>query len=195
MRSRNRPQVRIRTGAYFAAALGLLLLPVQWCAAALIAGFFHELCHYGMIRFTGGRVEKMEIGAAGAIMETAPMDSLPELICALAGPIGGGLLMLAGRWFPRVAICAALQTAWNLLPIYPLDGGRAVRAALCAVLPEGAAVRLATGLQRCAAVGVAAAFFWCFFRWRYSIWFVAGAIPLLLRVGKIACKSTESRVQ
>ena len=53
-----------------------------------------------------------------------------EVVCILAGPLGGLSLLLLCRRFPRVAICGMLQSVYNVLPIYPLDGGRALRGIL-----------------------------------------------------------------
>ena len=47
-----------------------------------------------------------------------------------------GISLLAiSRWAPRVALCGAIHGLYNLIPIYPYDGGRAVTAALRAILP------------------------------------------------------------
>ena len=74
----------------------------------------------------GGRIWEFRLCAGGAVMEATPMSAGRELLCVLAGPVGGLLLASFYRGIPRVAICAAAQSAFNLLPVYPLDGGRAM---------------------------------------------------------------------
>ncbi len=108
-------------------ALGVLILPLQWVCAMVLAAGFHELCHRVAIRLCGGSVPSLLIGIRGARMEATGLDARQELICALAGPVGGLLLLLLTRWLPRTAICAAFQSLFNLLPVYPLDGGRILR--------------------------------------------------------------------
>lgn len=107
----------------------LLILPIQWVTAWLAAVAFHELCHYLVLCLCGCRVFSIRLSLSGAAMETESLTRGKSFFCALAGPIGSLLLLLLARWFPRLALCAFFQSAYNLLPIYPLDGGRALRAA------------------------------------------------------------------
>lgn len=108
-------------------ALALLVLPLQWLIAVLLAGAVHELGHYAALRICGVDVRELRIGVAGAKMSVGQMGRWQELICALAGPMAGLGFVLLARWLPRTAVCACIQSAYNLLPVYPLDGGRAVR--------------------------------------------------------------------
>ena len=108
-------------------ALLLLLLPMQWVFAAILAAAFHELCHWIAVHLCGGSVSFVRMGATGAKMEFTGLTLGKELICALAGPAGSLMLLLFAKCFPRVAVCAGLQGLYNLLPVYPLDGGRILR--------------------------------------------------------------------
>ena len=126
---RNNIPVSISAGAFLLGALLLLILPLKWLLAALSAAMIHELCHLAAVKLTGGYVHEICIGRGGASIKIGPMDSLKELICALAGPLGGFTLLLFARWIPRVAICAGIHSIYNLLQIHPLDGGRALQCA------------------------------------------------------------------
>jgi len=128
--------VRIDPWAYIWVALLILLLPLPWLAAALTAAIFHEGCHLLAIHVLGGRVFRVRAGIGGAVIEAALPGTGQELWCALAGPLGSFLLLFCSRWFPRVALCGLMQGVFNLLPVFPLDGGRALRCALGLVRPE-----------------------------------------------------------
>ena len=109
--------------------LMMLLFPVRFLVGVLLAAVIHELGHLIAIRLTGGRVRRLVLGPGGATLEVGPMEPGRELICALAGPAAGALTILAWSCFPELAAAGAVQTGFNLLPVYPLDGGRAIRAA------------------------------------------------------------------
>ncbi|MBQ9168734.1 MAG: hypothetical protein IJX67_10055 [Oscillospiraceae bacterium] len=134
--------MHISPGLCIGLALLLLLLPLQWMLAVVLAAMFHELCHAGMIRLCGGRILSVRIGVNGAVMETEPMSNRKELLCALAGPVGGLLLILVARWLPRVAVCGVIHSLYNLLPIYPLDGGRALQCGMELLFPPATAKRI-----------------------------------------------------
>ncbi|MBQ8768996.1 MAG: M50 family metallopeptidase [Oscillospiraceae bacterium] len=108
----------------------ILILPLRWILAAVIAAAFHEVCHALAVYFCGGKVRRLSVGNRGAVMHADELPAVKALICILAGPAGSLLLLLLVRWIPRIALCALLQGFYNLLPIYPLDGGRAVRCLL-----------------------------------------------------------------
>jgi stage IV sporulation protein FB len=130
-----KPQLRITPGTWILWALMLLILPLNWLLAAATAAFFHECCHFLALRLCDVPVFRIEISSRGARMDTAPMGLRQEFFCALAGPLGGLFLLLFLMQIPRIAICAAAQSLFNLLPLYPLDGGRAVRCLALHFLP------------------------------------------------------------
>lgn len=130
--------IRVDPWAYVAGALLALVLPLDWLLAALCAAAFHEVCHAVAIHALGGRILGMRIGIGGAAIETELPSRRRELLCALAGPGGSLLLIGTCRLLPKVAICAGIQGIFNLLPIFPLDGGRALRCGLEMLWPEKA---------------------------------------------------------
>ena len=125
--SLNNLKIGISGGACVLLAFSLLVLPLRWTAAALTAAIFHEACHALAVYLCGGRLCSVTIGKGGAIMVATPMTAARELICTLAGPAGSALFVFTIPWLPRVAFCSAVHCLYNLLPIYPLDGGRALR--------------------------------------------------------------------
>lgn len=115
-------------------ALCLLTVPVRWIFGWLIASAVHEMFHYISLRCFGANVYKIRIGCGGAVMETGTLTPLEETVCSLAGPIGGMILLLFSKWMPCTAICAFVQSFFNLLPVCPLDGGRAFGKLTCMVI-------------------------------------------------------------
>lgn len=120
----------IEPRVYILLALLLLVLPIRWVAAAVLAAVFHESCHMAAVYLLGGRCEGIRLSAQGARMEASLSGFRRELLAVLAGPAGSLLLLSLYRVLPRVAVCAAVQGFYNLLPIEPLDGGRALRLCL-----------------------------------------------------------------
>ena len=129
-------RVKISPTAYIWGALLVYLLPVKWLCSALVAALVHEISHIAALQMLGVGIRKIRITSMGAVIETGPVSNGKELICALAGPIGSFLLLLGYRFFPEVALCALIQGSFNLVPIYPLDGGRAVRSLIYMVSKE-----------------------------------------------------------
>lgn len=115
------------------AAAAILLLPLKWLFAAFCAAMVHELSHYLALRLCGAQVESVRIGGRGAAIMTESLSAGKEALCAVAGPLGGFLLVFLAPVFPEMAVCALAQSAFNLLPIYPLDGGR-IRNTLASLL-------------------------------------------------------------
>lgn len=120
-------------------SLLLLVLPLQWLAAAFFSGAIHELCHMLALLAFGKPPKNIRIGIWGAKMDISGLSYRQEFLAALAGPTGSFALLLCARVYPQLAVCGAVQGVFNLLPLYPLDGGRMVRcAALMFLEPDGA---------------------------------------------------------
>ena len=119
-------KLRVDPWLYYIAALLVLTLPLRWLLAALTAGAFHELCHLAAVRGLGGQVLKVRLKPGGAAIAAVLPEQGRELLAGLAGPVGSLLLRGVHRWFPRLALCGLVQGLFNLLPVRPLDGGRAL---------------------------------------------------------------------
>ena len=126
-------RVEIEGGFWLVLALMLLLFPLRFLAGVLMAALVHECGHLLAIRLTGGQVLAVRLHGGGARIETTPMEPGQEVICALAGPGMGALTIFAWRVFPELALAGLAQTVFNLIPVYPLDGGRVVRNICCKI--------------------------------------------------------------
>ena len=110
-------------------AVAILAIPIRWLFAWLLAGGVHELGHYAAIKLCKKRIYGFRINCGGMILETEDLGRA-QWICALGGPLAGLLLVPLYRFFPRIALCALVQSSINLLPIYPKDGGQALQGIL-----------------------------------------------------------------
>lgn len=117
-------------------AVLLLLVPLPWLIAAVFAALIHECFHALAIWLCGSQVLGVRVGPGGTIIDTDTLSSPQELFCAIAGPAGSLLLLSLCHIFPKLALCAGVQGLYNLLPVYPLDGGRALLCLLRMTCPK-----------------------------------------------------------
>lgn len=169
-------------------AVFLLVIPLKWVVAWFVAAAVHELFHYIALRFCGCDVYDITIGVDGAKMMTEPLTGSKEAICSIAGPVGGLCLCFAASYFPVLAICGFLQSLYNLLPIYPMDGGRAVRNIAAHFFHYEKAIRICNAIEMSTIIalnilGIAA---WLVLHFGPIPEVVAGLITLKNR--KIPCK-------
>ena len=188
-----RPRIDVVPSAYFLAAVLLLIFPVEWLLSWLLAALIHESCHLLAIRLLGGRCQRFRIGAAGAAIEIDPMVPWKETLCALAGPLGGAAAVLLFPLLPMVSVCGIIQTGVNLLPIYPLDGGRIMQCLLVTLLgPDRGEVMARRGEWVLLALLLAGGI-WCAAVLRWGLVPLVAAIGLLTR--KIPCKRSPMGLQ
>ena len=122
-------KLRVEGSSWLMLGLYFLLLPMDWVLAMLAAGAVHELGHCLVLYGLDEPVLAIAVGPFGARIETLPLGRRTEILCALAGPGLGLMLCLFWRWMPKVALFALVQNLFNLIPIWPMDGGRV----LCAL--------------------------------------------------------------
>jgi Zn-dependent protease len=141
------------SGGFLLAAAILLYLDGEgifpW---ALLACALHEWGHFAAVRLTGGRVESIRLTAAGGEMRLSARHVLSygsELFAVLAGPAAN---LCTAALLP--ALIKGNETGWlfaglnlviglfNLLPAYPLDGGRALNLLVLLLWTPEAAERI-----------------------------------------------------
>jgi Zn-dependent protease/predicted transcriptional regulator len=125
-----------------------------WMAIATTIGFlfsivFHEMSHSLVARHYGMPIRGITLFLFGGVaeMEQEPPSAKSEFLMAAAGPAASfvlsavffTLLALAGAWrFPTavkgtlwyLGFLNGVLALFNLIPAFPLDGGRMLRAAL-----------------------------------------------------------------
>ena len=181
--------LKVTPQAYFYAAFMLIVIPLPWIVAWFLAALIHEFYHCIVTVLLGKRIYSLEIGLNGAQIYTEPLSEVETLLCALAGPFGGILLISLSTYIPRIAVCALFQSAFNLLPVYPLDGGRALLSIARHFLKEE------TAAKACAVIRLVALIIIVAFAAVVSF-HNKGALPLLLAIAlavrmmkiKIPCK-------
>ncbi len=147
----------------------------RWAAVGallLLTVVLHELGHAAAAARFGVRTQRVVLYPFGGVAELRglPRSLVGEAIVSFAGPavnfaLAFGLWALADAVEPTLLRAAAaanlLIGAFNLLPIYPMDGGRILLAALTAVIGRVSATRwslvVATGTTLAAFIGGAVA--------------------------------------
>lgn len=140
----------------------------------------HELAHGVLARKLGLAVSQIKILPIGILLEIPPASPRQEMLIALVGPLanlGAGLVfgVLAYQTMPLSALSFSglleslrvpgaagillfltgvniLLAVFNMLPAFPMDGGRVLRAGLALAIDYTLATQIAAWLGRCLAI-------------------------------------------
>ena len=152
------PECTVSGGFFLLVGWFALCCGWQMALTVLGAAAWHEFGHLLALRLCGGEARRLRVGMLGAVIEVrGAMGYGQELASALAG------------------LCA-----FNLLPVRPLDGGRALYLLLAWLADPGTAewgcrwVGISTALA--AASGTA----WLVWRTGGSLWLLPAIVGLLM---------------
>ncbi len=177
--------------------------------AATLAALEHECAHAMAARRYGFALDRLVLMPYGAVLsgDISGIGRRQELSVLLAGPLANALTALgfAALWwlypetYPYTEAAAQVSLSLfvvNLLPAYPLDGGRVLHLAL-APLGERRARLLCRVVTLVIAAGIAAYFVWtCFSRPVFSALLFAGLLAAGAfgggRYGRIAFSREKS---
>ncbi len=122
-----------------------------WLVALFGSVVLHEFAHSIVARRRGGEVHEIMLFPLGGVskLEHLPETAADEFAVAIVGPLtslvlgvaalgvgavlGGSLFpidLLGGSWLVRLGWLNLMLGTFNLLPAFPLDGGRVLRAIL-----------------------------------------------------------------
>lgn len=158
--------ITLISSGYFPYLLGIIV------ALGLFGGVLvHELAHSLVARTKGIRINSITLMIFGGIasMEEGVPDPKAELPMALVGPIASLIVGLvcsgmvyavpalirnpavAGAWifiFGYLGVLNIILCAFNLLPAFPMDGGRVLRAWLATRMPLHRATKIAADIGK-----------------------------------------------
>lgn len=148
----------------------------------LAAMTVHELAHAAVLLLLGGRIESVRLSFAQVELRTGLLSDRTELWSAAAGP---GINLLCGwlfrRWMPAFAAVSLLLALFNLLPVWPLDGGRLLRT-LLRMRWGAAGVDASQTLGLLFGLGLLGGAVFAARRWDAGVWPAVTAGALLVRL-------------
>lgn len=178
-----------------------MLMEILLILLLFVCVVLHELGHALTAKLFGIQTKDITLLPIGGIarLEEMPEDPKEELLVAAAGPavnlvIGAAIfisLLVSGLFTLPLDLSALIENFWvqlmttnftlvafNLLPAFPMDGGRVLRAILSTQMDRVKATRIAANVGRGLAVvmGIAGFFLnsWLILT-AFFVWFGAGA--------------------
>ena len=153
-------------------------------ALVLSAAEIHEGGHLPALNLLGGRARGMRITVFGAelMTDTSRLSYMGEILTVLAGPAANlacGLVLAAVESWTAAGAHLAL-CLFNLLPVRPLDGGRALYLLASWQMGPSAGERAARWSGAAAALALGAVLLWVVVRSGGSLWLLPAAAGLLL---------------
>ncbi len=147
------------------------------------AVLLHEAGHLIALHLMRVQIHRLRLRICGAEICTEVLPYSKELSAAVAGPVVNFLLlMLFAEQNPQFALLNLCLCAYNLLPLYPLDGGRVLRALLHMLLPA----RVAEIVERIIAASCISALIAlsCYLTcvWHAGLWPILTCAFLLLKI-------------
>lgn len=148
----------------------------------LAAMTVHELAHAAVLLLLGGGIESVRLSFAQVELRTGLLSDRTELWSTAAGP---GINLLCGwlfrRWMPAFAAVSLLLALFNLLPVWPLDGGRLLRT-LLRMRWGAAGVNASQTLGLLFGLGLLGGAVFAARRWDAGVWPAVTAGALLVRL-------------
>ena len=159
-------------------------LDAALCGRFLLGMLVHELGHLLFLRLCGVSVCGIRVGVCGAVIETGWMTYGKEIVCAAAGPavniLAGAAVLGAAAEFGLVNLALAIV---NLLPLYPMDGGRILRAILLLRCSQERAERIVHWVTVGTCLVLMFLSCWATAVLQAGIWPIFAALVLLWRAG------------
>jgi stage IV sporulation protein FB len=120
----------------------------EFGVASAVFSFLHEIAHKTTAKFLGYTPEKISMGLFGGILHIREgfVKPLDELLIHLAGPffnivtaalLYGVYAFFPVSWIEPVILANLVLGIFNLMPFYPLDGGKIIDLYLAIFLGYG----------------------------------------------------------
>ena len=152
----NGKRITISLALTLAAAFIYYVVSIETTIAIALPVAVHELAHIIALRFFGLKVKSVRAELTGLCIDYCGFaEPVAHIAAAFAGPAGGFIYAYAASLIARETGCAWMElsagislllSVFNLLPVLPLDGGRALQAAVAALAGVRAAERLLDAL-------------------------------------------------
>ena len=178
----------IQITAGFWLLLGWFWLINGWQLLLIIlsAAILHELGHCIVLWTAGAHIRCLRISVCGAVLETdgQHLSYGQELAAVLAGPMtnlfSAAALLTGDRpWTTAAAGAHLLLCCFNLLPLRPLDGGKALYLSISWALGPAVAERVASVLSGVTGLLLAAGLVWVMWKSGGSLWLFPAVCGIL----------------